>query len=88
MISIEIMHGNRFVKQDDIYRAEAAALEILGEVNHAAAYAEYLHQFETLGGEEGMTGLAALWLEAIAAANLALTLGWHKPDGATCTVTA
>ena len=88
MISIEIIDGARFVGQDDITRAENAALKILGDADHAVAYAEYLRQFEELQSHDGMTGLAALWLEAIAAADEALTAGWLNPGGAFCTVAA
>jgi len=88
MISIEIIDGARFVRQDDITRAENAALKILGDTDHAAVYAEYLRQFDELQTHDGMTGSAALWLDAIAAADEALSAGWLNPAGAFCTVVA
>jgi hypothetical protein len=87
-ISINILHGSASVTDEDRERAEAAALKVLGAVEPGAAYAEYQRQFEALDDENGMTGLAALWIAATKAADLALTEGWHNPNGAACSLSA
>ena len=87
-IRIDIMHGLSSVGEEDRDRAEAAALEVLGNVDPSAAYAEYQRQWEILDSRDGMTGLAALWVQASDAADLALTQGWHNPDGAHCEIAA
>ncbi len=87
-ISINILHGSASVTDEDRERAKAAALAVLGDVDPAAAYAEFQRQFELLDGIEGMTGLAALWERADSAANVALTDGWHNPDGGACSISA
>ena len=85
-ISIDIIAGSASVQPEDRERAEAAALRVLGDADPAEAYDEYQRQFAVLDGIEGMTGLAALWERAEAAANIALTEGWHNPNGGACTI--
>lgn len=87
-IRIDILHGSASVTDEDRERAEAAALKVLGSVEPATAYAEFQRQFEILDDYQGMTGLAALWVSAEKAADLALTLGWYSPDGASCSIAA
>jgi hypothetical protein len=87
-ISITITHGSASVTNEDRERAEAAALKALVGVDPTTAYAEYLRQFEKLDGHDGMTGLAALWIDAQKAADMALTRGWMNPDGAFCEISA
>jgi hypothetical protein len=87
-IYIGITHGTASVTDEDKYRAETAALKVLGDVDPAVAYAEYLRQFEEIDGIEGMTGLAALWAQAQAKADIALTEGWYNPNGAGCEISA
>lgn len=98
-LSINILHGN--VKADDRERAQAAAAAFLAErnVTPSAAEAEFQRQWAWLETDEAaaqgksqdyvcLEGLAAEWVEAEAAANIALTEGWHDPDGASCTISA
>lgn len=87
-ISINMISGR--ADQDDKDRAADAAVAVLDAagVKAADAFAEYMRQWEELGDVDGMTGLAALWVEAERAADLALTAGWARPDGASCSVTA
>lgn len=87
-ISIKIIYGSASVTNEDRERAKNAALAVLGDVNYSTAYAEYHRQFVKLDGHDGMTGLAALWIEAEKAADLALTRGWYNPDGASCAIEA
>ena len=87
-ISITITHGSASVQDDDRDRAEAAALAALGDADPSAAYAEYMRQFAELDGHDGMTGLAARWVAAQKAADVALTQGWHNPTGAGCEISA
>jgi hypothetical protein len=100
-ISINILHGNSSVGDDDRLRAEAAALASLAAagITAAAAYAEFQRQWTALGTDEAadaglcqdydsLTGLAASWVDAERAADRALTLGWARPDGAACTIAA
>ncbi len=85
-IRIDILHGSSSVTDEDRERAEAAALAVLGGANPALAYDEYQRQFAALDGIEGMTGAALLWDMAETAANIALTEGWHNPNGAACAI--
>lgn len=87
-IRVEILHGSASVTNEDRERAEAAAMKVLGPVKPQEAYAEYQRQFGELDDEKGMTGLAALWIEARNAADLALTEGWYDPNGAACEILA
>ena len=48
---------------------------MLGDVDPSEAYAEYQRQLIEFGSRDQMTGLALLWIEADAAADLALTEG-------------
>ena len=87
-IHIEVAYGNAEVTDDDIERAETAALGILNGIDPDTAYAEYQRQWEVLDSHNGMTGLASLWIEAQQAADIALTEGWARPDGAGCFISA
>lgn len=87
-ISITVTHGSASVREDDRERAEAAALAALGDADPSAAYAEYMRQWIELDSHDGMTSLAARWVAAQEAANLALTQGWHNPAGAGCEISA
>lgn len=87
-LRIDILHGSASVTDNDRERAKTAALKVLGETDPSLAYAEYLRQLEALDSHDGMTGLAALWCAADKAADLALTEGWHNPDGAHCSIAA
>lgn len=100
--SIEITTGNSEVDEDDKARAKAAAQAIFDKhvVTSEVCGAEFERQWEFLGSDENvdaggphqeyasMTGLAAIWVEADAAANKALTQGWARPEGASCTIVA
>ena len=83
-IRIEITHGNSSVQEDDLDRAEAAALEVLGNRDIEAVYREFQRQWELFDNYYETTGDAALWVEAEKASNVALTEGWHNPNGAGC----
>ena len=70
----------------DEARAIAAAESVLDDagVSYEKAYSEFLRQLEKHGDPDKYDGLAALWLKAERAANIALTQGWHNPEGAHC----
>lgn len=87
-ISITITHGSASVQDEDRERAEAAALAVLGDADPSTAYAEYMRQWSELDSHDGMTGLAARWIAAQQAADIALTQGWHNPAGASCEISA
>jgi hypothetical protein len=89
-INIKILHGNRSVSDDDRSRAKDAALKVLesASVTVADAYAEFQRQWAEFDDYELMTGMAAVWIEAEQAADLALTAGWANPDGAFCSLSA
>lgn len=90
-IAINWLYGRpRTDAEADEGRAEAAALAVLDGHDAVAAYREYMTQFAILHCEKGMTGLAAVWLNATAAANIALTEGWAKSGlgVAACTIVA
>lgn len=87
-ISINMIAG-RADDEDKDRAAEAAvaALDAAG-AKAADAYAEYQRQWDALDDIEGMTGLALVWVEAERAADAALTAGWARPDGASCSISA
>lgn len=87
-ISLEILHGSQFVKDDDRERAENAALEVLdnADVDPKLAYAEFQRQWAKFEDYEAFTGLAKLWVDAENAADIALTEGWHNSAGAACSI--
>jgi len=89
-IGIEVTTGNAGVTEEDRERAAAAAEAVITEAGAtvSAAFAEYQAQWEALDNEAGMTGLAALWVKAASAANVALTQGWAKPGRALCSIYA
>ena len=90
-IAIEWVCGrpSKGAEQDE-ERAAAAAEAVLDEagVNYREAEAEYHHQWLKYYDEQKMSGLALLWVKAREAADIDLTLGWHNPDGASCSIMA
>lgn len=90
-IAIEWTHGRPHTSADqDEARASAAAEKVLDAagVNYAEAEAEYMRQWLEYDDEALMTGLALTWIEARQSADIALTEGWSKPDGASCSIVA
>jgi hypothetical protein len=85
-IQINICYGR--ATETDIARARHAAESTLAGLDIAAAQAEYERQWEERGDADLLTDLAAMWRDAEMAANLALTDGWHNPDGAGCDIEA
>ena len=85
-ISVEICSGNRDVTDDDIRRAEDAALRILDRSGRSVEeiYAEFRRQWEEFDDYSLLTGDARLWVDAERAANAALTEGWANPGNALC----
>lgn len=81
-------HGAPRDPAADEARAIAAAQAVLGDADPAEAHRAYEQQLAQLGCDDGMTGLAELWRRAGAAADVALTDGWHDPEGASCTLVA
>lgn len=88
-IRLEINHGSQFVSQADRDRALEAAVAALGSVDPISAATEYDQQINAaMGDTSKLTGLAEAWDHVQSAANVALTKGWHDPDGAYCEVIA
>lgn len=89
-VSINVMHGNSEVRDDDIYRAQdaAAAVFAMQSADEDECFAEFKRQWEALDSYDGMTGLAAIWVEAERAADRALTKGWADTSGASCSISA
>ncbi len=87
-ISVNINHGNSSVHADDIERAEKAALEVLAGRDVDVVFAEFKRQWLEFDDYDLLTGDARLWVDAEQAANVALTLGWHNPNGAGCSISA
>lgn len=87
-ISVNMTSGR--ADEEDRDRAADAAVAVLDAagVTIADAYAEYMRQWDELDGIDDMTGLAAIWVMAEQAADRALTLGWARPDGASCSISA
>lgn len=90
-ISIEWITGRPHAgaEQDEARASEAAerVLDAAG-VDYAEAEAEYQRQWLEFDDEVPMSGLALTWIEARRAADIALTEGWHNPEGAFCAITA
>lgn len=90
-IDIDWTHGRPKTGADeDESRASAAAEKILDAagVNYADAETEYQRQWLEFDDEASMTGLALIWIKARQAADIALTEGWHNPNGASCSIMA
>lgn len=86
MILINITHGR--ADAADIGRAVLAAESVLAGIDVVAAQAEFIQQMDDRGDADLLTDLAAKWHEAATAADLALTVGWADPDGASCDIEA
>ena len=89
-ISLQIIYGSAQVDDDDRERAENAALAVIAAAGTTpeAAYAEFVRQMGEFDDYDAMTGLARVWADAEAAADLALTETWARPGGAWCTIYA
>lgn len=87
-ISVNMLYGR--ADDEDRERAATAAVAVLDAAGATIsdAFAEFKRQWQDLDSYDGMTGLAALWVEAERAADLALTQGWANPDGAACGISA
>lgn len=84
---IEMISGR--ADDDDKARALDAAEAVFtaANVSPAEAYAEFMCQWLATDTRETMHGLALVWIDAESAADIALTKGWHNPNGASCTIT-
>lgn len=98
MLKIIVLNGWKVVMQEDKDRAIRAATEFFFKagINPSEARAEFVRQMAELAVHEPpnrmpdrdkLTGIAATWHAAEKAANVALTEGWMRTDGATCMVT-
>jgi hypothetical protein len=88
-IAIEWINGRPYTGADqDEARASVAAEKVLNAagVNYAEAESEYQRQWLEFDDETPMTGLALTWIKARAAADIALTEGWHNTNGASCSI--
>ena len=85
-ISVEICSGNRDVTDDDIRRAEDAALRILDRSGRSVGeiYAEFRRQWAEVDDYRQLTEDGLRWLVAENAANNALRKGWHGPHIGMC----
>ena len=81
-ISIKV-RGRAIDVVDDRYRAEAAALAVFAAAGCTPKQAQdaYWDQFDRLDCEATMTGLAATWIAAREAAEVAARQGWANPLG-------
>jgi hypothetical protein len=90
-IAIEWNYGrpNTGADQDET-RASTAAEKVLDAAgaDYAETEAEYQRQWLEFDDEAPMTGPALTWIAARQAADIALTAGWHKRDGASCSIRA
>ena len=91
-IHIEVTYGNRHVRESDLNRAEAAALQYLADHGETplSAHTEFQRQWTALEDScqdySYLTGAALVWVDAGSAADVTLTDGWHDPDGASCCI--
>lgn len=100
-ITIDVIFGTSDVEQDDLDRAETAALAVIAASGSTVdqVRAEFVRQWawlETDDAEEfgrcqdykDLDGLALVWVKADVAANDALTEGWHNRARAMCAIAA
>lgn len=89
-ISVEVIFGNRDVQEDDLRRAENAALAVIDGSGKTVQdiYAEYKRQWCEFDDYARMTGDALTWVIAEKSANIALTRGWRNPGAAGCAISA
>lgn len=85
-LKIEIDTGARYVTEADIDRARTAAMQKAAEsgITDADAARKAMTEYEAMV-EAGEVGRCA-WDDIQSAANIALTEGWHNPEGAYCSV--
>ena len=101
MLYTSYIYGDRYdrVTKDDRLRAVQAAEAVLraAGVDAKRAEVDYARQWISLDNASGpgggvdhgdMTGLAATWAAAQRAASIALTEGWQRRDGVSCTIAA
>ena len=83
-ISIDWMYGCPRDPSADEVRAKAAARRVFDRagVDGCTAQQSYFEQGGLFGNEAAMTGPAAVWLAAQAAAGKAATSGWPDPSRA------
>lgn len=79
-IYIASHHGK--IDETDRARAVEAAEAALVGIDAKAAYAAYSAAVEADTDPRDYSDLAAAWDRADSAANIALTEGWHDPNGA------
>lgn len=89
-LSVNVIAGSNEITEQDKDRAANAAVAVLdaAKTTISDAFAEYARQWEEFDDEAPMTGLARIWADAQAAANRALTEGWHNPAAASCGISA
>jgi len=83
MAQIQVYTGFGYAGHDDIARAKEAAKRVLGGLA-IESYTAYQDQSAADIDIDDMTGLAALFVEATRAADLALTDGWHDRNADWC----
>lgn len=90
LITVEMIDGSRFAGDDDRERAKVAAYQFIADAGLTVpeAFAEFKRQWEQFDDYAPMTGAARVWIDAEAAANEALTAGWARPEGASCSISA
>ena len=85
LYSIDITHGSNSVTSDDRYRAEESIDAFLAKSNIASAkqFEECLIAFVArINSEDHDATKADIYEGAVSAGDIALTMGWHNPDGA------
>lgn len=75
--------------EEDEARAKAAAEQVLNAAGVSYETAEAAFRlWEEADQAYYPEGAALVWIVASRAANAALTRGWHRPDGAACSIFA
>ena len=85
LYAIYITHGFNSVKSDDLYRAEEAIDASLAKsgITTPEQFKDCLMDYvaRTEGGDHNAKQ-ADIYEGAVSAGDIALTMGWHNPDGA------
>lgn len=90
-LHLDIDSGSRSVEPADIDRALTAAARVLRDARADVLACQYewrRFRRSDCGCDDYAQGEARVWLEAQQAADIALTAGWHDPNGASCTLYA
>jgi hypothetical protein len=84
-IEIRWIDGGRHASHDDDRRAAEAARAVFEAAQvdplEAAEAHAYIIEQAPCSQDDNLISLARVWEDAVCAANVAATMGWHDPNG-------